>query len=486
MQNITQNQMLSIFLLALVMRAASLVFNEVYLGFEPIWFSQSRSAIILALSELGRAALPSDVETYYGTSVEQAKLAWPFMDRGLVYVHLILKWVFGQTSYLKLQILQLIIDAFMVFPIAAIGRRLGEDKVVLSSGIFYAIFIPQIWIATMPEYNVWLTYTFIMLTWLMFVLLETCHQKALGQAVMAAISIMVVGFVGAQMRSIAVLAPLGLAGWYWFSQCIQHRTIRIPSSHFKITLAIIFIGIGLVVGSSLVNGLVRGETSPVRSTFGHSFWAGIGQFDNSVGVRDSDSSVAQFYTQETGISDTGNTGGVEYNTWLTNKALEFIKNNPTLYFSMVVRRGLMILFPNMPFTIAADTPAYSLQEIEIERVKNRKALQAQHGRLSPALIFELVKSDPAYVIGLLFRVFLLLAFPLGVFGFLVLSPNRIAGMLALFPLAYVLITLAPFYMTPIVLVPAHAAVIPVIVAGWLLVFEKFNTQIKKLREKYTT
>jgi hypothetical protein len=57
-------------------------------------------------------------------------------------------------------------------------------------------------------------------------------------------------------------------------------------------------------------------------------------------------------------------------------------------------------------------------------------------------------------------------------------------MLALFPLGYVLVTLAPFYITPVVLVPAHAAVIPVIVAGWGLIFEQSNIQIKKIRAKY--
>lgn len=472
MQLINQNQMLGILILAVVMRATSLIYNELYLDLDPIWYSQSRTAIILALSDIGRIDLNSEVEAFYRTSVKHSILIWPFMDRGLVYVHLILKWLFGHTSYLSLQILQLVFDSILVFPIAAIGRRLGGNKAAMCSGLFYAVFIPQIWLATMPEYNVWLTYTFIILTWLMVIFIETFNQKAYGMAAVSAGAILAVGFIGAQMRSIAVLAPLGFAGWYWLSLCFQNRTLRVSVTNFRIIILTVLIGISLVVGSSLVNGLIRGETSPVRSTFGHSFWAGIGQFDNPFDVQNYDDSIVQFYTKNTGIKDTGNTGGIEYNEWLTKRGLEFVQKEPSLYLSMVARRGLMILFPNMPFTIVADMPAYSLQETEIERVKHRKSLQAEYGRLSPVTISKLVKSDPAYVVGLMFRTFLLFALPLGIISFLVLSLNRAIGMLALFPLGYTLVTLSLFYITPVVLIPVYTAILPVVVTGWWLLYER--------------
>jgi hypothetical protein len=477
--------MLGIFTLAVIMRVASLVFNEAYFEFDPHWYAQSRNAIILGLSNIGRTPLPSNIEAYYGTTVETAKIAWPLMDRGLVFVYLFLKSVFGQTSYLALQITQLLIDAFLVFIVAAIGNRLGGNKAALGAGLAYAVFLPQIWISTMPEYNAWLTFTYILLTWLMIVFVEAFQCKKYRHISLIALGIAIVGFIGGQMRSIAILAPLGLAGWYWFWSCLQNRTLRVSTTNVKATGILLVVGICAILGSSAANKAVRGDVSPVRSTFGHSFWAGIGQFDNPFGVQDLDGSILKFYTRETGIESSSD-GAVEYNSWLTNRGIEFVKDQPFLYLSMIARRALMILSPNMPFTIVADMPAYSLQEVEITRVKNRKALQALHGRVSPTTIFNLVNSDPAYVVGLLFRLLIALGAPIGVIGYLVLSKDRALGVLALFPLGYVLITLAPFYITPVVLVPTHTAILPVIVAGWILIFEQSNNQINKLRAKYNS
>ena len=178
-----QKYLFGIFTLAVLIRIAALLYNEAYLDLDPYWFSQSRNAIILGLSDIGRVPLSSEVEAYYGTTVESAKLAWPFMDRGLVYVRLLIKGALGQTSYLALQITQLLIDAFLVFIIAAIGNRLGGRKVELFAALAYAVFVPQVWISTMPEYNTWLTYTFILLTWLMFVFIEAFQNEEVGNRI---------------------------------------------------------------------------------------------------------------------------------------------------------------------------------------------------------------------------------------------------------------------------------------------------------------
>jgi len=477
-----QKYLYGIFILAVIIRISSLLYNESYLDLDPYWFSQSRNAIILGLSDIGRAPLSPEIESYYGTTVESAKLVWPLMDRGLVFAHLLLKGVFGQTSYLALQITQLLIDSFLVFIVAVIGNRLGGSKAALVAGLAYAVFVPQIWISTMPEYNTWLTFTYVLLTWLMFVFIESFQRKEYRRVLLVALGIAVTGFIGSQMRSIAILAPLGLAGWYWFWNCLQNRTLWVSTFDCKAIGVLLIVGTCTIVGSSAVNITVRGDASPVRSTFGHSFWAGIGQFDNPFGVQDSDGAITEFYTRETGIESPSD-GAVEYNTWLIKRGIVFVKDEPFLYLSMLARRALMILIPNMPFTIVADMPAYSLQKIEKKRVENRKTLQFLHGRLSPRTIIELINDDPAYIVGLIFRLIIALGVPLGIVGYLVFSKTRTLGVLALFPLAYVLITLAPFYITPVVLVPAHAAVLPVVAAGWLLIFERSTSLINKFREK---
>lgn len=478
--------LIGIFTLALGMRAGMLILNEIYFDLDPMWYAQSRNAIILALSEIGNVPLAPDVETFSKVTVEDAKLFWLNMDRGLVYVLLIIKWIFGQTSYLALQITQLIIDAVMVFFVAAIGRRLGGNKIAISASLAYAVFVPQIWLATIPEYNVWVTFAFVMFTWLLFRFNEAYDHESYFSVFLIAAAIFLIGCIGTQMRSVVVLAPLGMAGWYWIGLCVQRQTIRITFRNWQEIAALMLIGISVIIGSTIVNGVIRGEASPVRSTFGHSFWAGVGQFENPFGVKDSDASIAQYYSSKTGIEDTGDTGGIEYNKWLAKQGIEFIKNDTVLYLSMVARRGLMILFPNMPFTVVADLPAYGLQDVEIEHVKTRKALQAQYGRLSVHTISSLIRSDPVYIVGLLFRVFLLISLPIGVISFLVLSETRWLGILALFPLGYVLVTLAPYYITPVLLIPTHAAILPVTVAGWILLFARAHIFWKRLKFSDTT
>jgi hypothetical protein len=168
----------------------------------------------------------------------------------------------------------------------------------------------------------------------------------------------------------------------------------------------------------------------------------------------------------------GTTGGGEYNTWLSHRAVQFISENPLLYASMVIRRALGIVFPNMPVTVVADKPAYDMTTIELARTASRIKLQKQYGKISPTTIRILVSEDPFYIVGLFGRLLLMVLLPLGVILFLIFSKRRALGLHTLVPLVYHIITLSPIYATPIILIPPYAAILPVVCIGWWLACHK--------------
>ena len=69
----------------------------------------------------------------------------------------------------------------------------------------------------------------------------------------------------------------------------------------------------------------------------------------------------------------------------------------------------------------------------------------------------------------------MIVLPVGLFLALLLSTSRIFTFLALLPLAYIVISLAPYYATPVVITTAHSATLTIAVSGWWLLF----TRIKK-------
>ena len=467
----TKRNIFGIFLLALIFRTTLFGYNHLFLDLEPFWSWQARVGLILALSDFGEVPLTAAFETSYKMSVEGAMRGWPVMDRGIVYVHLLLKALFGTTSYAILQSTHIIFDALLVFPIMSIAYYLSDSKKIMYSiGLLYSAFLPQLWLSIQPDYNAWLTTGYIVATWLYLKIVTFEFGKHhRGMLILYAVSLLVVVVCVNQIRSTIILLPIGMAAWFWVMTLLTTRPLVFPRYNWLPALSLICVGI-LVLGiSGTLNNMARENFSPVRSTFGHAFWTGVGQYRNPYGLADSDGSVAEFYKKETGLVEVdGTTGGVEYNAWLTERGGQFIKENPVLYGSMVVRRALGIIFPNMPFTVIADKPSYDRTPIEIDRTESRIKLQQKYGKLSATTILTLALLDPFYIVGLFCRMLLMVLLPLGCILFVILSDRRSLGLLALMPLAYHTITLSPIYVTPIILIPAYAAVLPVVVIGWCL------------------
>lgn len=458
-----------IFLTAVIVRVGYLILNVVVLDLPPYWGWMARMGFTSAVTSFGTTDPGPGFEQHFNFDPKTVGASWGVSDRGIIYPHLLMKALFGTTSYLMVQVLQILIDLAMLFPVMAIARSLGGRGTAVAAGFAYAVFIPHVWNVANPDYNVWLTFGLILSTWL-FIRFTVQRTGPLSWPTYLsfAAAFTAIGMATNEFRSVALLVPLAMAGWLWLSEVAGARSFWLSRPAAGRLLVLAVAGVAVILAASATNRLVRGDSTPVRSTLGHSFWAGVGQFPNPFGVTDDDGAVARFYQKETGRADSSNTSGLEYNEWLTQRAIRFVSENPGLYLSMVARRGLMILFPNVAFTLVADYPSFSRQPEEIARIDRRQQLVARNGFLSPKTLDALVSIDPWYLVGVAFRLLVMVLLPLGVGGALVFAGNRRAAFLASVPLAYLLVVFSPYYINIPVLISGWSATLPVWAAGLYL------------------
>ena len=463
-----------IVVLALLFRFGILALN-LHWDFEPYWGLRARTALVIAWSDFGMQPLPDGFGEAFNVSPEKVLQSWLFNDRGLNFLYVFMHKIFGGVTYVHIQIFHLFMDALIVVPVMWLSNRIAGKKGAVVSGVIYALFLPQAQMAVSPNYNSWLGDLMVIMTWLTAMLIEA-KQKSKFIALLCAL--IVVNFIGNEFRSVVALFSFGAAGWFWLVSIGVHRTLLLPAERWTSIIALAATGVVVILLSSTSNYIVRGEYSPVRSSFGHNFFTGVGQFENPINMRDSDAAPVEWYARETGITDTNSTVDPAYNMWLNEQAKKFISDYPVLYTSMVLRRALRILFPNMAFTLVTDLPSYTLLPSQLEAVEMRKSLVKKHGWLSKKLFVQLIKNDPAYVFGLGWRVLLLIILPVGLLSAICLARSRAAAVFFTLPLAYSILTLSFVYVTPPVVTGIHAAVLSVSTSGLYLLFRHIKDRFK--------
>lgn len=425
--------------LALAVRLAYLAYNWTCIELEPMWGMMAREGLTAAQGAFGRVELAG--------------------DRGILLLYRLVQHVFPTVSHAKIQVIQVFCDAGMAAAAAAIGRRVAGEGAAWAAGLAYALFPPVIFLAAFPGYEVWFAMSLLLGT-LQF--LRVAEARAGQLPARGAVFALLLAVAG-QFRSISILFGIAAAAWLLLAAAVAGRG-RVDRLTWLRVATCLVAGMLAVGSNMLLNQLSRGEASAVRGTLGHSLWAGIGQYPNPFGVTDSDAAVAAFYTRETGRVSPSDTDAA-YNEWLVHRALRFIREEPGLYAAITLRRSLSIVFPNMPVTLVADNPAFVASPPEAERIAARKALLAQYGYASPHFWGTETRLDPGWMFGFALRMLLLLALPLGHAAALVRAP-RTAAFLALLPLAYIVVVLGGYYITPVVIAGTQAAVVPVAAAGW--------------------
>lgn len=456
--------------LALLFRIFILALNG-YWDHPPYWGVMARKALAIAMSDFGAIPLSSDFQNLYHATAADALRSWQLNDRGLTLLYVAINKIIGHVSYLHVKFFHLVLDALMVIPVMWISNRIAGLRGAVVSGVAYALFLPQAQMAVSPDYNSWLGGIMITMTWLAIILADVKRRSTFFTLIGLLI---VVNFIGNEFRSIVALFAFGAAGWLWLVEVGACRSLLLPLARWKPIMAMAFVGIAVLMLAASLNHFTRGEFSPVRSSFGHAFFTGVGQYENPIGMRDSDAAPADWYTRETRKSDTNSTLDPVYNKWLKERAKEFVLEYPMLYSSMVAKRALRILFPNMAFTFVTDLPSYIQLPHQLELVEMRKSLIANHGWLSMITFVQLIKQDPVYIIGLACRVLLLVVLPIGIVSAVWLARSRAAAIFATLPLAYGILTLSFVYVTPPVVTGLHSAVLAVSASGLYLLTRRIR------------
>lgn len=307
----TSRKLGGIFLLALVIRLALLAHLG---GSLPADYGQLKSwEYFLAGNGFSEAVPQPNGEIVYEPTARDLP------GHGIV---IIATWLLtGTRSLVPLQLLQILLDACMVFFLYSIGRRLFSERIGLLTALCFALYLPEATLAVWARRDVWVSYGAIVSFYCVLRYAEALKWKY----------ILTAGIVLAwttYFRSTMILFPaalgLGLAlriGW---------RRALFPTA---VMTALIVIG--LLPWGIRNYHVLHGRFLLTELNFNQSMWEGFGQFPNPVGAVNNDALTEQRMRAE---GYTGRFATVEYEDFLRPKVARVIREHPGWYLGTAFRR----------------------------------------------------------------------------------------------------------------------------------------------------
>jgi hypothetical protein len=267
----------------------------------------------------------------------------------------------------------------------------------------YAVFLPGVELVIRPHRDIWVTFVYIASVAMLFKMedLSSLRRRLVGAAALGVSLAMV-----AWMRSTVVAYVLVCAGAMFFV---------LPRRHAVAAAGVLLISFAAVLSPLVVrNYNAFGTLMVTRGAVWHSFWGGIGQFENSMGVVEDDAQIARVF----GARDsTAIYGTPRYEQVLRRYAKELIAAEPLWYAATVVKRAIVIVAPKIGRELFFRSPSRSNQTGLLNQNVSRTVLMIVDG---------------LFVAGLLAGVWLL-------------RRRWKVVLVAVLPLAYTIATLAPFY-----------------------------------------
>ncbi len=458
------------FLFALILRAAYLIFLR-SLNWPDQWFHVDRASFIMSMHMNG-LPISADLERQL-VDLLGAQQEFQLNDPGLTYLFYFVGKLVGHPSFVAVQWAQVVVDAFIVFPIAHIGRSIGGERCGKWSAYCYAMFLPQIYINAMPHYSTWLTYGYVVTLALFLVSekRETTRRWALFSVGCAII------FITSLLRSTISFFGIAYVLLTSAGELIFNRKLLFRRAAIGLLLALFFVIVRSKIDFS-------GEGIPVRSTIAHSLMVGVGQFDNPLGLVGNDGSPFEWYKRENPGAVkrleqySAPTNSPEYNAWLMVRFKKFVAEHPVLYAVMVMKRGLMILIPNFKISPYADSAQYAI--LYRERNDEITALSGKLYSLATGLgekariLARISELELSYVFLLPFRLLIMFLLPLGVISAFCLSRDKRSLVAPLAPLIYTVATVSLVYGPGQLHISAWAVTLPVVALGWLSLWDYFG------------
>ncbi len=241
--------------------------------------------------------------------------------------------LFGSERWIYVRLLQIAVDTLMILLIFSIGTQLSHGKAGLIAALIYAFFLPGIELVVRPHRDIWVTFAYILSVAAILKIARTGSKRS---EVMLTVGLGLLIGCTAWMRS--TIVAYGLAcGLSFF-------LIKRPVHALK--LCAILLGTFVLVMTPLVkrNYDAFGQVMVTRGAFWHSFWAGIGQFRNPLGIVENDQVVSSYFHN---LDSTAVYGTPRYEKVLRAEAFKFIGEHPFWYAGTVVGRAGVILSPKI-------------------------------------------------------------------------------------------------------------------------------------------
>lgn len=393
-------------------------------------------------------------------TIEEAHRLYLYDDNGLAFIHYLIGKVLGRTSFRRMQILHLLLDALLLFPIMGIGRSLGQNRLAILSGAAYSVFLPEIWLAASPGYDFWATLGLIVATWLYVKGFQT-RPEELGRLLACFVLGTIIVVLSGIVRSTVIYFPFIFLPLFFIASKNSFRR--------KSLISLAVMG-AWVIGLSpklAQNYSTYGQFRVVRNSLGQNFWLGVGQFSNPYGIVPTDDGVKAFYTRFSGRRDTKDVG---YDQALVEKAREYVTTHPLQYLGSVTKRaaailsGLSMRCSGVVADVYIDSPGSGLDYAEAHaRGNEHKRLTQSYGQMIGNAFYLL--QNPGRV-----RFVYLLLMPLGLF-FAFFWERQGIRWLAASPMIYTLMTLSPFDYTGRNVINAYASILPVCMLGLLELYD---------------
>ncbi len=316
--------------------------------------------------------------------------------------------VTGSMRWIYPRLLQIFIDVFMCWALYRVGTGLFSRGAGLLVSGFYAIFVPQIEMAVRPYRDAWVTFLFIVsLLYLMTVVRADASARRIT---FASVGIALFAAMVCWMRSTVLVYPVFLAAALfillpfrsaWKQACIVLAVFAIAYAPFVLRSAADF-----------------DKPMATRGALWHSFWGGIGQFPNPYGVVEDDQKIYAFARS---VDPSIRFDSDAYEQLLKRQAFGLFRDHPVFYASTVLRRAAVILFPRAGRAV-------------LMQAGPQTGRTGALNRLGSAVEWGLYAVDIA--VGVLF-----------LYGIWVYRRKPAILIIALLPLAYTVVTLAPLYVT---------------------------------------
>ena len=238
-------------------------------------------------------------------------------------------WAFGQYNDIYLRVIQAVIDSFGCLLMFLIGRELFSKRVGLIAAFLYALYLPIAFLSTWPLHDALMP--FITLVSLYF-FIKAVRVQAIRFYILSGFFAGVGCYFQPSTQFLPVMYGMGLFIYGLRKSDFRKHILNVAKVTAIMMAVLVLVTSPWVVRNYNIIGVAN--MRPPGSWQG--IWEGFGEFKNPVGAVLSDEHADKLAKQALG--DNVQLGSAETNAYFRGKVLSTIREYPSWWISVLVRR----------------------------------------------------------------------------------------------------------------------------------------------------